>query len=80
MNPIKLFKVALTVADLNYRSFGELHGVSKQYVYQVATGRIKSPEMEKEIESFMKKQVKVLRKYLDKEFKSTSLLRQLIYR
>lgn len=68
--PIK-FKIALIMSNMDYKKFGEQHGISKQHVSQtvaaLSVGLRRSTRIEKAILEFTQSQMMVLRNILNHE-------------
>ena len=70
------FKIALLISNMTYNSFAHKHGVSKQLISQLLTGKTQSKRIEKIIRDFTNKQMILMKKYLAGKYNKSSLPRQ----
>jgi len=71
INIIQQFKIALILANMDYKKFADQHGVCKQHVSQtvagLSVGLRKSSRIENAIKEFTNSQMIVLRTILNKK-------------
>jgi len=70
MDEIKKFRIALLYSDLDYETFGKIHGVGKQNVYATVRamkiGIPQSARIREAIKNFTREQLILLRYAIDK--------------
>jgi len=69
MNSEIKFRLALILTNMTFKSFAEQHGLSKEYISQIISGKMNSKRIETAVADFIKIQMIVLQSHLNNDIK-----------